>query len=218
MKKKITSPRWRNWSFLTSQEEQLIRRTTDNYSRTRHQWENPRTQGSEAPLHHRAQDRLPKKGKRSSCSWLHCPFSRAVQRHMERSLWAPSSSRGKREPRGTTITTQVLWSLWRSPYSDLTPRGLQGDLWDSTTGNLNMTESRGRSLQKPVHRSWQTWVQPCPSSSLNQQFCSLRESSQRCTLTRELSGVQICLIWILKGRVLLALEPSVPMLMPRVDL
>ena len=49
-----------------------------------------------------------------------------------------------------------------------------------------------------------------PNSFPNKQLCSPVEATWGCTLTGELRGVQICLIWILKGGVLLALEPRFP--------
>ena len=47
-----------------------------------------------------------------------------------------------------------------------------------------------------------------PSSNPNKQLCSSADSNQGRTLTRERGKVQICLIWILKGGVLLDLEPG----------
>lgn len=61
----MMSPRWQHSSFLTSLS--LIRRAAKSYSRTRHSWESPRTQGwGWSALHRRDRDRLPQKGKRSS--------------------------------------------------------------------------------------------------------------------------------------------------------
>ena len=51
-----------------------------------------------------------------------------------------------------------------------------------------------------------------PTSSPNQQLYSSSEPSWWCSLTRKLSGVQVCLIWALKGGVLPVLEPGLPTL------
>lgn len=49
-----------------------------------------------------------------------------------------------------------------------------------------------------------------PSRFPNEQLCSPTEETCGYTLTGGLQGLQICLIWILKGGVLLALESRLP--------
>lgn len=95
-------------------------------------------------------------------------------------------------------------SLCGSTYSDLVPQELQENLWGSTTGNMAVMMKRGEGCNN------QHTDLGRPSNP-NQWLCSSAEPSQRCTVTWELGGMQMCLIWILKQGVLPALEFSLPM-------
>lgn len=122
-------------------------------------------------------------------------------------------------PVGKTTTTKnrennhfpELGSLMGTPYYDLTPWGLQGNLQCSTTENLIGKEKEGGVCNKQ-HKDFGkpcSYLQ-CPGSNSNQWIYSSAEPSRWCTLTRKLSGLQIYLIQILKRGVLLALDPGLP--------
>lgn len=57
--------------------------------------------------------------------------------------WAYSSSRRKRKPRMDIQLPQCCGSHLGSPHSDLTPQGLQENLWGPSTGDQIVMEKRG---------------------------------------------------------------------------
>ena len=76
---------------------------------------------------------------------------------------------------------------------------MQENLWGPAPGNLTMTEKRGgASTNQHVDLGRLSLYLQSPSSNTNQWFGSSAEPSQEHTLTKELGGVQICLIQILK--------------------
>lgn len=50
---------------------------------------------------------------------------------------------GKRKPEGGNKPPPAMWWLYWSPFSDLAPQVLQGNLQDADTGNLSVTEKWG---------------------------------------------------------------------------
>ena len=99
----------------------------------------------------------------------------------------PFPPAGKENPGGTTSSpTQHCGSLCGNPYSSLAPQGLQGNLWDSTTGTLTIMKG-GEGLATTSTWILADLVHICsPRSPPNQQFCLSTESSLGCTLTGEL--------------------------------
>lgn len=74
--------------------------------------------------------------------WLHCLSLRAPQcRVVFPELPVPLV--GRESPGGITSShPQHCGSLCGSSYSDLTPEGMQGNLWGSTSGNLTVRRRR----------------------------------------------------------------------------
>lgn len=58
--------------------------------------------------------------------------------------------------------------LLRSPHSDFTPWGFQGSLWVFITGNLIITEERGKELQQIAVRFRQNEFQPAETQEWTQ--------------------------------------------------
>lgn len=78
--------------------------------------------------------------------------------------------------------------------TEVSPQGLQGNLQDSTTGNLIVIEKwGGASNNQHADLSRLPWYLQSPSSSPNEQLCASAEPSWWHSVTRELSGVQACL-------------------------
>lgn len=121
---------------------------------------------------------------------------------MKRGLpWTSGSSRGKE-----TRPFQHCRLLCGSPCFDLAPLGLQGHLWGPASRNLTGMD-RGKVLATSSTWSLADRAHTCSAQvDPNQRLCSSIKPSWWHTMTRKLSRVQICLIWILKQRVLLALE------------
>ena len=112
-----------------------------------------------------------------------------------------------------STSSQCCGFLCRSRYSDFMPEGMkpyQRNLLCSATGNLIDREKGWACNNKlPDLGTPHSYVQ-CPSSHLNRCLCSSAEPvrCRRETLTKEFSGVQICLFQILRWGVLLALNPD----------
>lgn len=83
---------------------------------------------------------------------------------------------------------QCLPVLGSCPYSDLTPKGLQGNLWGLITGNRSLMKGGKAHNHQHTDPGRSSSDLPCPASSPNQQFCSVAEPCQGHTLTRELGG------------------------------
>ena len=124
-----------------------------------------------------------------------------------RGLYSTScSSSGKIEPKGyNQHHPTVVCFVVAAPYSDGTPWGLEG------TENLTLKEKWGgtwsnehTTLGRPSIYLWR------PSSHPNQKLSSSAETNWWYTLTRELSEIQICLLWILKQGASPALQPGLP--------
>ena len=154
----MTSQRWQHKLLLISLS--LTRRKTNNYSRTRYSQENSTTSGWgwSTPCITETKTDCTGKVREATTHWLHCPSPRPVQHHREVSP----------EPLIPPVEKRTWWallpqhcrSLCSSPYTDLTPRGLQGNLWGSTTGNLTVTE-KGRVLTTTSTWILADWVHTC---------------------------------------------------------
>lgn len=162
----VMSPRCQHRSVLTL----LPAIPTNKNSWTRHQWENPRTRDGRLKyiLHHKDQDSL--------------PLSQYIitQRGLP---WAFSDIQ----------TPEYCGSLPGNAYLGFTPQGLQGNLQDSTTGNLIVTEKGGgASNNQHADLSRLHWYLQSLSSSPNEQLCASAEPSWWHKV------VQACLIWVLQ--------------------
>lgn len=101
---------------------------------------------------------------------------------------------GKRAQRGQ-LAPPALWVALRERPPGLTTCRLQGNLWRLTTGNLTVMEKKGGPCNNQCSGlGRQSSHPPCPSSNPNQQLCSSAEPRWWCSLTRELGGMQVCLI------------------------
>lgn len=131
------SPRWQLRSLLTSLP--LTKRTADNYSWIRYHSENPRIR-EWGWGNHREQDWMHQKGKESSYMLTALSLPKASTAPCQAVFSEPPfPPAGKENPGGTTSSpTQHCGSLCGNPYSSLAPQGLQGNLWDSTTGTLTI--------------------------------------------------------------------------------
>ena len=99
---------------------------------------------------------------------------------------------------GTIIPLSTVARFAGAPKSDLT-----GELWESDhAGKLG-----GACNNQHMDLGRLSSCLQCPSNNRKHWFCSSAEP----TLITEPGGVQICLIWILKRRALLALKPGLPM-------
>jgi len=187
---RVTSLRWWHRLFLTLLP---LTKRTNNYSRKRHHWENPRTQkwGWSTFLHHRDLDRRVI----SSYTLTTLPLTQAsIAPHGQVSpepLVSPMVKENLGGGRaGETASPSSVSHIAGAPT-----------LWSHTMGTagayvlFNHCESdcdgeRGRGLQQPVHSSWQTeFIHAVPSSNHSLQLCSSAEPSQEFTLIRELSEV-----------------------------
>lgn len=130
----------------------------------------------------------------------------------EVSLEPPAPLVGKECPGGTTSCLSIVGHFSATPTLVSHHSNYRG-ICSPTTGNLTVMHKGRRFLAcKNQHMDLgrtNSYLQ-CPSSNPNQMFCSSAESSQRCTLARELSRLQNCLIQILKQGVLSILEPNFP--------
>lgn len=155
------SPRWKHRSVL-------ILLPTNKNSWTRHQWENPRTRNAKMKyaLHHKDQ------------GWLPPSQYSVTQRGLP---WAFSDIQ----------TPEYCGSLPGSPYSGFTPQGQQGNLQDSTTGNL-IVIGEVQILADCIGTCKAQVVAPMSS------FVHLQNQVVMHSVTRELTGVQACLIWVLQ--------------------
>lgn len=155
----MASPRWWHRLFLTSISP--TRTTTNIYSRTKHYWEDPRTWGWTWSTHHlRDQEKNCIQRLRGAAThWSQCLSSRIVCLHRESFLqWE------KRAQGGQLVS---LSTGGREGHSVGVPSlnlliGIVGE-----SPGLNHWESdyegeKGRGLQQPVHRSWQTKFIPTP--------------------------------------------------------
>lgn len=164
----------------------FTRETTNNYSRTKDHWENPRTWGESEASHCNTETKTIciRKVRGAAAHWLHCPFPRPVQHYRQMSplslqlFWWEYRTRGVEK----TSIPQHCGLLSESHYYDLTSRGLQKNLQDSTTGNLTMTEN-GEGACNNQHTAPAN-----PRSKLNQQFYSHTEQVSDEHWPRNLTG------------------------------
>lgn len=118
---------------------------------------------------------------------------------------------GKENPGGSNPPHLQHWGHFVRAPTLIVPQGLQGNLWGSATGNLTVMEKReGVCKNQHMDLGRLSSYRQCTSSNPNQWLSSSAEPSWGYTLTTELGGVQICLIWILTQGILPALEPSLP--------
>ena len=201
----VMSPIWQSRSFPPSLP--ITRRTTNNYSRTRHHWEKlqHRGEGVAPPCTAETKRDYIRRVREAATHWLHCPSPRPAQHHMERSplsLWFlqwEKRTQGDNQHWGHFVGAPTL-ILHRRDYKESS---------GSISGNLTVMEKRGGACNKQ-HRDLgrlSSHLQ-CPSSDPNQWLCSSAEPNPGHTLTRELGRMLICLIQILKWGVLPALEPG----------
>lgn len=146
--------------------------------------------------------------------WLHCLSLRPAQ-HWPRGLpWASGSSSGKGRPGWTSSSpsspTHIVGGLLGVPLQSCL-MGIKGQSAELDHWESDCDRGGGRGLQQPAFGSWQTeFIFALPSNSPNQQPFSSVEPRWWHSLTKELRGVHICLIWDLKDRTLSALEPGMP--------
>lgn len=166
------------------------------------------------PSAHRAYQ----KTKRNGFILTQWPSLRRAQYHTERFPPILQFLRRKENLGGKWATKPALWMtlcdslLWHGT------QGLQGRLWDSTTGNTTVIKKRGVVCNKQQPDLGLLSSHPlCPSGNFNQRLCSSTEPCLGHAPAWELSKVQICLIWILKQKVLPTLELREPMNNPRAD-
>ena len=150
-------PRWQHRSFVTSLP---LTRTTSNYSRTRHHWENPRTQGeAEAPLHHTDQDRRISRVKAAAAKcWPHCRTAPPPGQHSTTwrgVLWASSSPSGKKRVQGgqQAPSPSIVGRSVGGPTLTC-PTRTSGDLQGSTR-NVTVTERRKKFSGLLLYCSYQ---------------------------------------------------------------
>ena len=152
------SPRGRYRFFLTSLP--FARRTTNNYSWTRYDWENPRTLewGWSTPCTTETKTDCVRK-LRGTLTALPLPQDRTAS---HREVYPePSVPLVAKESRGVNQHTQHCGLLCGSPYCGLTAMGIVGDLQSSTTGNLAMIRERGQGLTTISTWILADWVHTC---------------------------------------------------------
>lgn len=140
---RVTFPRWRHRLFLTL--FPLTRRminTIQKEAPLRESW-NMGVKLKHAPVPQRPRQTALGGAER----WLHVTalllFKVSIAPLGEVSPVPLVTLVGKENLEGKPAILQHCGSLCRSPYSDLTPQGLQGNLWGSTPGNLTVMEKGG---------------------------------------------------------------------------
>ena len=73
-------------------------------------------------------------------SYRYCPSLRKVQYHIVRPLLNFWFLQQKKRTQGDNLPSPACGSLWGSPYSNLTPQELQGNLQSPATENLTVME------------------------------------------------------------------------------
>ena len=140
-------PRWQNTLFLTLLP--LTRRTTNSYSKTRHHWENPRTQEWNEST--------------SDPTEIKTEWIRRVREGAMHWLWP---LQWVKRPRGSSQSPPAALGLFcGSPYSDFVPLGLQGSLWLSATG-IGLWERMGEGLATTSTWILADWVHTCSGQVL----------------------------------------------------
>lgn len=125
---------------------------------------------------------------------------------MQRGLpWTSGFSSEKWEQRGQ-LTPPARWVSLQDPLLRSRPMAISGNStginpWEYECGK----EGRWVCNNKYMNLGKQCSYVRCPSTNPNQWFCSPAKSNQGFSGTRERWGIQICLIWILRGGILMAL-------------
>lgn len=178
----------------------LIRRTTNSYSRKIY-WESPGTWrwGWSIPLTTEAKTDHIRRLRETATHWLYCLSCRSAPHHADKSPWPSGTSDEKEIPRRKTNVPQYCELLCGSPYSDFALQGWRGICRTHWDADYNGERERACDNQHMNVSRPNSYLQG-PTSNPNQWFCSSVESNWVCILTRELGGVQICLIQILKKK------------------
>ena len=113
--------------------------TTNNYSRTRYHWKNPRIWGwsRSSSLHLSDEDRFHEKVREVAALWSLYLSSRPVKHHSNSSPESPAPPVGKENPQKTNSSLPALKSLSGSSYSDLALQALW--MWQITEERLGPT-------------------------------------------------------------------------------
>lgn len=136
---RVASPTWYHRSFLTS--FPLQRKTTNNSSSTRYQYENYRTEEWDW-ITTKTKHNCSRKIKETDTYWLPCPSARQAPHHAE---WYP-------------LSLSALWVnfvgalLW--PHSTrATWKSVELNQWESNCGRYGT-----RGFEQPEMGSWWTWL------------------------------------------------------------
>lgn len=135
----------------------------NNYSRTKQQWENPRTRGEAEALPVTAETKTDciRRIREAATCWRHRRSPRTVQHHAERPPLSLQCCQWKEGTQRVTPPPPALGLLCRSPYHDLASGRLQENLWGLISGNLTVMEKVRRGLQQPAHGTWPTESHTC---------------------------------------------------------
>lgn len=130
----------------------------------------------------------------------YCPHSRLEQHQAERSpLSLQFLQWEKRAQEWHLVTYSNVGHFVEAPTLVLPHRDSKG-LYSLQTLGIWLWHRKGGELQTNQHSDLgrpSSYLQK-PISSPNRWLCYSAEPSQWCSLIRELSGVQSCLIWVLK--------------------
>ena len=194
----MTSSRWQHRSFLTLFS---LTRRTNNYSQRRHHWENPRTfgWGWRTPCTIETKTGGIRRVRGAATCSPHCPSPRPAWHRGEISPKPLVPPVAKEAHMDIQLSQHCGFFLARP--SLVLPHGDCRGIWRTWPLRISSCHNQHSDLGGPS-----SYVQ-CPSSSPSQPLCPSAESSHWHRLTWELSGVQVCLIWVLKQRYL-ALEPG----------
>lgn len=191
---------WQHRSFLPLLT--LPRRTTNNYSWSRHHYENPRTQGwGWAPLHHRHQE-TSLEGKRSGYTLITLPIPQAGAALCWELPPEPMTPPvGKRAQENIQPAPSVVGRFLGALTLTSLHRDFRRIFRDQPLGiwpwQRNWVGGRGLQQENLDLGSSSSYLQNL-SSSASQQFCSTAETKFLLQSDQGNGWVQVCLIQVLK--------------------